>query len=91
MCCGRFSETMLRWDPRWAFRDIDVEQIGYIRGPPGYSPSRSTRYIWGCGVRRVKALKIPLSTLEALAVKHSAPKSLASAVLLNGLSATSLP
>lgn len=78
------QQAMLRGGQarRISFRDIDVEQIGYIyEGLLGYTAVAVDEIHLGLRGAAGEEPEIPLSTLEALAVKHSAPKSLASAIL----------
>lgn len=67
---------------RICFRDIDVEQIGYIyEGLLGYSCTRVTSPILGLlGTTGIEP-EIPLETLEDLAATHTTPKALATALL----------
>ncbi len=67
---------------RISFRDIDVEQIGYIyEGLLGYTAITVSETHLGLRGTAGEEPEVPLPTLEALAIKHSTPKSLAGAIL----------
>ncbi|MGO9381174.1 MAG: DNA methyltransferase [Mycobacterium sp.] len=67
---------------RISFRDIDVEQIGYIyEGLLGYTAITAAETYLGLRGTAGEEPEIPLSTLEALAIKHRDPKSLATGIL----------
>jgi hypothetical protein len=67
---------------RISFRDIDVEQIGYIyEGLLGYTAITADETYLGLRGTAGEEPEIPLSTLEALAIKHRDPKLLAAAIL----------
>ncbi|MCI6410284.1 MAG: SAM-dependent methyltransferase [Schaalia hyovaginalis] len=66
---------------RLSFRDIDVEQIGYIyEGLLGYTCERADETILGLIGSEGDEPEVPLSVLEDLAEKHSTPLKLAEAV-----------
>ena len=74
----------LRGEParRISFRDIDVEQIGYIyEGLLGYSCADVDEVIVGLIGKKGEEPEIPLSVLEGFAAKHAKPKALASAII----------
>ena len=67
---------------RISFRDIDVEQIGYIyEGLLGYTAITVNQTYLGLRGAAGEEPELPLSTLEALAIKHRDAKSLAAAIL----------
>ena len=67
---------------RISFRDIDVEQIGYIyEGLLGYTAVTASETYLGLRGTAGEEPEIPLSTLEALAIKHRDPTSLANGIL----------
>jgi hypothetical protein len=67
---------------RISFRDIDVEQIGYIyEGLLGYTAITVNELNLGLRGANGEEPEIPLSTLEALAIKDHDPKALAAAIL----------
>ncbi|GAA4758574.1 DNA methyltransferase [Gordonia alkaliphila] len=66
---------------RISFRDIDVEQIGYIyEGLLGYTAGIAHEVTIGLKGTRGEEPEIPLATLEALATEHTDPKKLAAAI-----------
>ncbi|SFR19951.1 Methyltransferase domain-containing protein [Lentzea waywayandensis] len=66
---------------RISFRDIDVEQIGYIyEGLLGYTAVIAGETTVGLKGTPGEEPEIPLATLEALAAKHTDPKKLAAAI-----------
>ncbi len=74
----------LRGEParRISFRDIDVEQIGYIyEGLLGYSCANADEVLVGLIGKKGEEPEIPLSLLEDLAAKHPKPDALASAII----------
>ena len=74
----------LRGEParRISFRDIDVEQIGYIyEGLLGYSCADVDEVIVGLIGKKGEEPEIPLSLLEDFAAKHSKPDALANAII----------
>ena len=74
----------LRGEParRISFRDIDVEQIGYIyEGLLGYSCTDVDEVIVGLIGKKGEEPEIPLSLLEDFAAKHSKPDALANATI----------
>ena len=78
------QQAMLRGGEarRISFRDIDVEQIGYIyEGLLGYTAVTVSETHLGLRGTAGEEPEISLSTLEALATKHRDPKSLAAAIL----------
>jgi hypothetical protein len=67
---------------RISFRDIDVEQIGYIyEGLLGYTAITADETYLGLRGTAGEEPEIPLSTLGTLAIKHRDPKSLATGIL----------
>lgn len=67
---------------RISFRDIDVEQIGYIyEGLLGYTAVTVNETHLGLRGTAGEEPELPLSTLEALAIKHRDPKALAAGIL----------
>ena len=65
---------------RLSFRDIDVEQIGYIyEGLLGYTCERAEETILGLRGKDGEEPEVPLSVLEGLAEKHN--KDIAGAVI----------
>ncbi|MCB0934640.1 MAG: SAM-dependent DNA methyltransferase, partial [Mycobacterium sp.] len=78
------QQAMLRGGEarRISFRDIDVEQIGYIyEGLLGYTAVTVTETYLGLRGTTGQEPELPLSTIEDLAIKHTEPKSLAAAIL----------
>lgn len=74
----------LRGEParRVSFRDIDVEQIGYIyEGLLGYSCTDVQEVTVGLIGKRGEEPEIPLSLLEGFAATHAKPDGLASAII----------
>ena len=74
----------LRGEParRISFRDIDVEQIGYIyEGLLGYSAADVDEVIVGLIGKKGEEPEIPLSLLEDFAAKHGKPDALANALI----------
>ena len=74
----------LRGQParRISFRDIDVEQIGYIyEGLLGYSCAPVTQVMIGLIGKAGEEPEIPLATLESLAAAHQGDTALADAIL----------
>jgi len=74
----------LRGQParRISFRDIDVEQIGYIyEGLLGYSSAPVLRVMVGLIGKAGEEPEIPLATLEELAGAHPTDTALADAIL----------
>ncbi|WP_245816340.1 Eco57I restriction-modification methylase domain-containing protein [Lentzea albidocapillata] len=66
---------------RISFRDIDVEQIGYIyEGLLGYTAVIAGETTVGLKGTPGEEPEIPLAKLEALAAKHADPKKLAAAI-----------
>ncbi|SEL36554.1 Eco57I restriction-modification methylase domain-containing protein [Rhodococcus maanshanensis] len=66
---------------RISFRDIDVEQIGYIyEGLLGYSAAVAGDVVVGLKGKLGEEPEIPLAVLEALAAEHTDPKKLAAAI-----------
>lgn len=66
---------------RISFRDIDVEQIGYIyEGLLGYTAITVNETYLGLGGTAGQEPEIPLSLLEHLAQTHSSPAKLAAAI-----------
>ena len=64
-----------------SFRDVDVEQIGYIyEGLLGYTASVAEQVTVGLKGKVGEEPEIPLAVLEALAREHSDPKRLAAAI-----------
>ena len=67
---------------RVSFRDIDVEQIGYIyEGLLGYTARRATGTIVGLVGSQGDEPEIPLNVLDDLAEEHADDPALASAIL----------
>jgi hypothetical protein len=67
---------------RISFRDIDVEQIGYIyEGLLGYSCTDVDEVIVGLIGKKGEEPEIPLSLLEDFGAKHSKPDALANAII----------
>ncbi len=67
---------------RISFRDIDVEQIGYIyEGLLGYTAVTVSETYLGLRGTAGEEPELPLSTLEALGIMHHDPKSLAAGIL----------
>ncbi|MBB1509991.1 DNA methyltransferase [Tessaracoccus sp. MC1756] len=67
---------------RISFRDIDVEQIGYIyEGLLGYTASVASDVTVGLKGKLGEEPEIPLATLESLAEEHDDPKALAAAII----------
>ncbi len=67
---------------RISFRDIDVEQIGYIyEGLLGYTAVIVSETYLGLRGAAGEEPELPLSTLEALSIEHRDPKTLAAGVL----------
>lgn len=78
------QQAMLRGGEarRISFRDIDVEQIGYIyEGLLGYTAVTVDQMYLGLRGAAGEEPEIPLSTLEALSIKHHEPKSLAAGII----------
>lgn len=78
------QQAMLRGGEarRISFRDIDVEQIGYIyEGLLGYTAVTVSETYLGLRGTAGEEPELPLSTLEAFAIKHRDPKSLAASIL----------
>ena len=74
----------LRGEParRISFRDIDVEQIGYIyEGLLGYSCANVGEVIVGLIGKKGQEPEIPLSLLEEFAASRRTPDALANAIL----------
>ncbi|HXL88808.1 MAG TPA: DNA methyltransferase [Streptosporangiaceae bacterium] len=74
----------LRGEParRISFRDIDVEQIGYIyEGLLGYSCSDVADVIVGLIGKKGEEPEIPLSLLEDFAARYPKPDALANAII----------
>ncbi|WP_064058174.1 Eco57I restriction-modification methylase domain-containing protein [Prescottella equi] len=66
---------------RISFRDIDVEQIGYIyEGLLGYTAAVAGDVVVGLKGKLGEEPEIPLAVLEALAAEHTDPKKLAAAI-----------
>ena len=66
---------------RISFRDIDVEQIGYIyEGLLGYTARRAEEIILGLPGREGDEPEIPLEVLDDLAEEHADDPALASAI-----------
>ncbi|KRC53376.1 type II restriction endonuclease subunit M, partial [Nocardioides sp. Root79] len=66
---------------RISFRDIDVEQIGYIyEGLLGYTAAVATEVTVGLKGTLGEEPEIPLAKLEEFASEHSDPKKLAAAI-----------
>ena len=75
----------LRGEParRISFRDIDVEQIGYIyEGLLGYSCADVGEIIVGLIGKKGEEPEIPLSLLEDFAAKHRTEDALADAIII---------
>ncbi|MFC2757844.1 Eco57I restriction-modification methylase domain-containing protein [Propionibacterium acidifaciens] len=67
---------------RVSFRDIDVEQIGYIyEGLLGYTCRRSDRVVLGLNGKDGNEPEVPLDVLEDLAEDHVDDTELAAAIL----------
>ena len=67
---------------RLSFRDIDVEQIGYIyEGLLGYTCARAAETVLGLRGKEGEEPEVPLSVLEGLAEAHSDDADLAGAVI----------
>src|SRR5690606_15680167 len=67
---------------RISFREIDVEQIGYIyEGLLGYSADDVEEVTVGLIGKAGAEPEIPLSVLESLAAKHSSEAKLADAII----------
>ena len=67
---------------RLSFRDIDVEQIGYIyEGLLGYTCARAEETVLGLRGKEGEEPEVPLSVLEGLAEVHSDDADLAGAVI----------
>ena len=67
---------------RISFRDIDVEQIGYIyEGLLGYSAADVDEVIVGLIGKKGEEPEIPLSLLEDFAARHPKPDALANAII----------
>lgn len=67
---------------RISFRDIDVEQIGYIyEGLLGYTCEETDAHVVGLIGKNGEEPEIPLARLEELAQQHPDPTKLAAAVL----------
>ena len=67
---------------RLSFRDIDVEQIGYIyEGLLGYTCARAEETVLGLRGKEGEEPEVPLSVLEGLAEAHSDDADLAGAVI----------
>ncbi len=67
---------------RISFRDIDVEQIGYIyEGLLGYTAVKVESVNLGLRGTTGEEPEVPLGTLEELAAKHHGTKALAAAIL----------
>lgn len=78
------QQAMLRGGEarRISFREIDVEQIGYIyEGLLGYTAVTVSETYLGLRGITGEEPELPLSTIEALAIKHSDSKSLAVGIL----------
>ena len=78
------QQAMLRGGEarRISFRDIDVEQIGYIyEGLLGYTAVIVSETQLGLRGTSGEEPELPLSVLEGLAVKHLDPKDLAAGIL----------
>lgn len=66
---------------RITFRDVDVEQIGYIyEGLLGYTAAIASEVTIGLKGTTGEEPEIPLATLEELAAQHTQPKKLATAI-----------
>ena len=67
---------------RLSFRDIDVEQIGYIyEGLLGYTCARAEETVLGLHGKEGEEPEIPLSVLEGLAEAHSDDADLVKAII----------
>ena len=67
---------------RLSFRDIDVEQIGYIyEGLLGYTCARAAETVLGLCGKEGEEPEVPLSVLEGLAEAHSDDADLVGAVI----------
>ena len=67
---------------RLSFRDIDVEQIGYIyEGLLGYTCARAAETVLGLRGKEGEEPEVPLSVLEGLAEAHSDDADLVGAVI----------
>ena len=67
---------------RLSFRDIDVEQIGYIyEGLLGYTCARAAETVLGLRGKEGEEPEVPLSVLEGLAEAHSDDADLAKAII----------
>ena len=67
---------------RLSFRDIDVEQIGYIyEGLLGYTCARAAETVLGLRGKEGEEPEVPLLVLEGLAEAHSDDADLAGAVI----------
>ena len=67
---------------RLSFRDIDVEQIGYIyEGLLGYTCARAAETVLGLCGKEGEEPEVPLSVLEGLAEAHSDNANLVGAVI----------
>ena len=67
---------------RLSFRDIDVEQIGYIyEGLLGYTCVRAEETVLGLRGKEGEEPEVPLSVLEGLAEAHSDDADLAKAII----------
>ena len=79
------QQAMLRGGEarRISFRDIDVEQIGYIyEGLLGYTASHRQRdRTSGCAAPRARNRRFRCRRWRRLAIKHRDPKSLAAGIL----------
>ena len=78
------QQAMLRGGEarRISFRDIDVEQIGYIyEGLLGYTAVAVEETYLGMRGTAGEEPEIPLSVLEAMASRHDEPKALAASIL----------
>ncbi|MCA2266295.1 type II restriction endonuclease subunit M [Mycobacterium marseillense] len=66
---------------RISFRDIDVEQIGYIyEGLLGYTAVTVDQPYLGLQGKKGEEPEIPLAVLEGLAAEHATPKEVAEAI-----------
>ncbi|MGH3966638.1 MAG: DNA methyltransferase, partial [Mycobacterium sp.] len=66
---------------RISFRDIDVEQIGYIyEGLLGYTAITVNQIFLGLAGKKGEEPEIPLAKLEELGAAHHSPKQLAEAI-----------
>ena len=67
---------------RLSFRDIDVEQIGYIyEGLLGYTCARAAETVLGLRGKEGEEPEVPLSVLEGLAEAHSDDADLVKAII----------